>query len=215
MKLHKLIDHTLLSPFAEAHQAKKLCEEAIIHQFYSVCISPYFVPFCRQHLSGSQVRICTVIGFPFGYNSIASKQRDIESLLPTVDEFDIVINLQAVTNEDFNLIDNEAELLTNHVQQEGKVVKWIVESGNISSNHLRTLCDIMNTHRPDFIKTSTGVLGAGATLEAVTTMREYLHNDIQIKASGGIRDRQTALAMIQAGASRIGASKSVQIVGEE
>jgi len=214
MTLNTYIDHTLLKPFASQALVKKLCVEAIQYNFYAVCVSPYFVPFCATQLEGSSVKISSVIGFPYGYNSIKSKKEDISSILNQTDEFDVVVNLNAVVNEAWSTVENEIHEITSHVHAHGKVIKYILESANISSHALSQLCQVANQAGVDYIKTSTGVLGPGASVEHVQLMRKWADDKIQIKASGGIRDRATALAMIEAGATRIGASQSIAIVSE-
>lgn len=214
MKLNRYIDHTLLSPFATHNEIEKLCQEAVDHKFYSVCVSPYFAIVAKNILIDSSVKVAVVIGFPYGYNSISSKKKNIISVSPYVDEVDVVINLQAVIAEDWHYLKKEINELTAEAHENNLVIKWIVESGNISLEQLKQLCEMCNEARVDFMKTSTGMLGTGATLEAIQTMREELDEGIQIKASGGIRDRETAIKFINAGATRIGASRSVAIVSE-
>ena len=212
MKLNKSIDHTNLGPFTPLEDIKTLCEEAIEYGFFAVCVSPYHTSFCHEFLKHSDVKISTVIGFPYGYDSIESKASNMTAIHLLVDEFDIVVNLQAVINNDWRHIEGEIAQLTHLAHQYNTIVKWIVESGNISESQLERLCAICNKANVDFMKTSTGMLGAGASVEAITFMRAHLDDDIQLKASGGIRDRNTALKMVKAGATRIGASKGIEIV---
>ena len=212
MKLNQKIDHTLLSPFATNKEIKKLCQEAITYSFYAVCISPYHATMANQILSSTPIKIAIVVGFPYGYNLINSKRETILSASTLVDEIDVVINLQAVINEDWTIVSKEISNLTKLAHEKELIIKWIVESGNISKDQLLRLCDYANKNTIDFMKTSSGVLGQGASLEAVHLMRRELETQIQIKASGGIRDNKTALDFLSAGADRIGASKSVAIV---
>ncbi len=212
MKLNKLIDHTLLNPFSLDDAIAALCNEAKKFDFYSVCVSPYFAKYCNKILKDSDVQVSTVIGFPYGYESTSAKIAAMQYVIDYVDEFDIVVNLPAVSNSNWPLIKNEMEAISSFARSRSKITKWIVESGNMEQSSLITLCKIFNEVQPDFMKTSTGVLGPGASIEAITLMREQLNKQIHIKASGGIRDRATAIGMIHAGASRIGASKSVEIV---
>ena len=212
MKLNRYIDHTLLAPFATAQQVKSLCQEAIDYSFYAVCVSPYFARLAQKLLVNSDIKVSTVIAFPYGYESTSSKVACMEATVAAIDEYDVVVNLQAVMNEDWTLVQNEIITLTRQAHQQKKIIKWIVESGNISENYLLRLCEICNEANVDYMKTSTGMLGTGATLSAVNFMRAHLNNHISIKASGGIRDRQTALSYIEAGASRIGASRGVEMV---
>ena len=212
MKLNRFIDHTLLSPFATTAEIEKLCKEALEYNFYAVCVSPFFAKLAHDLLINSTTAVAIVVGFPYGYNSTKSKSVTISETNNLINEVDVVINLQALLSEDWNLISEEIHELTNQAHENNLVIKWIVESGNISTEQLTRLCAIANHAKIDFMKTSTGMLGTGATMEAVETMRRLLDDSIQIKASGGIRDRATALRYIQAGASRIGASKGIEIV---
>ena len=212
MKLNQYIDHTLLSPFSTSEQVETLCREAMEYDFYSVCVSPYHTAMARKFLGNSAVKIASVIGFPYGYNSMSSKAENMNSIVNLIDEYDVVVNLQAVVNKDWQTVQTEIMELTQFAHQHKKVIKWIVESGNISEEALGQLCTFCNEAQVDFMKTSTGMLGTGATLSAVTFMRAHLDDTIAIKASGGIRDRESAMTYINAGATRIGASKSVEIV---
>lgn len=212
MKLNRNIDHTNLSPFSTFAEIEKLCQEAREYDFYAVCVSPYYAQVAHDLLIDSSTAVAIVVGFPYGYNNTKSKSATIAEAHKIVDEIDVVINLQALLAEDWKLISNEMHALTSQAHDAELVIKWIVESGNISAEQLNGLCDIANESQIDFMKTSTGMLGTGATMEAVTTMRKLLDPSIQIKASGGIRDQATALSYIEAGASRIGASKGIDIV---
>ena len=212
MKLNSYIDHTHLSPFSTRSEIEKLCQEARDFDFYAVCVSPYYAPLAHDLLIDSSTAVAIVVGFPYGYNSTKSKSATITDASKFVDEVDVVINFQALLAEDWELISIEMHTLTTQAHESKLIIKWIVESGYISSEHLSRLCAIANDAQIDFMKTSTGMLGTGATMEAVETMRRLLDQSIQIKASGGIRDQETALRYIEAGASRIGASKGIEIV---
>lgn len=212
MKINRFIDHTVLSPFATKADIEKCCQEAILYEFYAVCVSPYYVNLAHQILNKTPVKIASVVDFPYGYHLKETKLYICKLVSPYVDEVDVVINLQATRQEDWKYLNEEIHQVTQKAHELDLVIKWIVESGNIPQSTLVRLCDICNEAKVDFMKTSTGMLGQGATREAVITMRNHLSTAIQIKASGGIRDTQTALDMIEAGATRIGASQSVSIV---
>ncbi len=213
-ELNRYIDHTLLDPFANDIKLNQLCEEALNFNFFAVCISPYHISYCADYLLGSEVKIATVVGFPYGYSSTKSKIEEIRQHNEIVDEFDVVINLQALMSKDWSYIHSELSQLVDAAHAANAIIKVIVESGNIHFNELRHLCELCNNVGVDYMKTSTGVLGNGASIEAISFMRRHLHTNIKIKASGGIRRRNTAIQMIAAGADRIGASKSVAIITE-
>lgn len=215
MKVNAFIDHTILSPFTTTKQIDSLCQEAIDYAFYAICISPYFVSTANSKLKDTSVKISTVISFPYGHDPILSKKACMNSTAQFVDEFDVVVNLQAVVNENWDLVQQEIHELTSHAHSQQKIIKWIVESGNINKQQLARLCDICNEARVDFMKTSTGALGPGAVLFDVRFMRQHLDDSIAIKASGGIRDFITAASYIEAGARRIGTSSGVKIVREQ
>lgn len=212
MNLNRYIDHTLLNPFAKRQAVEQLCQEAIDYNFYAVCVSPFHTCVAYHLLEAYEIKLATVIGFPYGYDTIKNKLDAVAEALPIVDEFDIVINLQATSDENYDYLRDEITQLTTYAHDNNKLVKWIVESGNIPTSQLAQLCAIANEAKIDFMKTSTGMLGAGASVDSIKFMRSQLDEAIAIKASGGIRDRATALAMIDAGATRIGASRSVDMM---
>jgi len=208
------IDHTLLRPDAKTTDIEKLCNEALSYSFAAVCVPPYYIHHVAKQLSGSTVKVATVIGFPLGYQLTYTKLHEIEraTALGAV-EMDMVINLCALKNADWGYVANEihaAAELTH--QQPGNLLKVIIESALLSDEEIVKVCRICADANADYVKTSTGFNGGGATVEAVRLMRNTLPANVFIKASGGIRTKQEALTMIKAGADRLGCSASVQIV---
>lgn len=214
MEIHNIIDHTVLTPFATIEEIKKAIQEGLKYSFYSLCISPYWCNYVHKALENSPVKVCTVIGFPYGYEPLSAKLETFEFVRSYVDEVDVVINFQSLLKKDYSYLKEELNTITQRVHQVGKVIKWIVESGNISKDDLKYLCEICSDANVDFMKTSTGVLGTGARVEDVAFIRQHTIPNIKIKASGGIRDKRSVLEFVEAGASRIGTSSGVKIVEE-
>ena len=213
MNLAQYIDHTSLKPTLAQSEVERLCEEAKGYGFAAVCIPPPFVQKTKDLLEGSGVKTTTVIGFPFGYSAIEAKLS--ESLLAIVDgvvELDMVINLIALKNNDWEYLASEIGTILPVVHARGKILKVIVESGVLTEEELARCCTLYGAAGVDFLKTSTGYAETGATVEAVEFMRKHLPSTIQIKASGGIRSFAQAKALIDAGATRIGTSSGVSIV---
>ncbi len=206
------IDHTLLKPDATKDQMNQLCAEAIEHGFRAVCVPPYFVPYCKQQLAGTEVKICTVVGFPFGFSSSFAKVEAIKRALSDgADEIDAVINIAAVKDENWNYVRNEIQSFTRATHLKGKLLKLIVEASMLDKEHLQKICEFSNTEQIDYVKTSTGHSG-GATPEMISELRKMLLPNIKIKASGGIDSAEKAQQLLAAGADRIGSSKSIQLI---
>ncbi len=213
MDLAHFIDHTLLKPDCTLSEIKQLCEEALQHQFAAVCIPPYYVKDAYNILEKSEVKVSTVIGFPMGYASTPSKVEEIKRAIDEgADEMDAVINICAVRNQNWNFIRNEMESLATACHMRGKILKVILETGLLSEAEIIKLCEVAADAQADYVKTSTGYLGQGATVEVVQLMRKVLPAVIKIKASGGIRDRQFAEQLVAAGANRLGSSSGIAIL---
>lgn len=216
MDIAHFIDHTLLKQDAVSADIKRLCEEAARFQFAAVCVPPYYVKDVANWLEKSPVKVATVIGFPMGYAATAAKVEEIKRAIDEgADELDAVINLCAVKNGHWNFVKNEIESLTTASHMRGKAVKIILETGLLTEKEIFKLCDICLEAQVDFVKTSTGYAGQGATPEVVAQLRSRLPKSIKIKASGGIRERRLAEQLLQAGAERIGSSSGVQLVAAE
>lgn len=211
MKFNKLIDHTLLKPEATKTQIEKLCSEAKEYDFKSVCVNPYYVKYAKELLKESDVLVCTVIGFPLGQNTTAIKVAETKDAIQNgADEIDMVINIGALKSKDKDYVLNEIKEIRNACK--GKTLKVIIETCLLTDEEKITACKLSKEAGADFVKTSTGFSTHGATVEDVKLMRETVGEDMGVKASGGIRDRDTALKMVEAGATRLGVSAGVEIV---
>ncbi len=213
MDLAPHIDHTLLKSAATLPELRKLCVEAARHNFFAVCVPPPFVKRAKSLLEPTPVKTATVIGFPFGYSATEAKVAEsVLALVDGADELDVVINLIALKTGDWEYLSKEISLLTKVVHNKGKVIKVIIESGILSDEEIVRCCDLFAPLGIDFMKTSTGYAEKGAAVEAVQLMRKHLPPAVKIKASGGIRTYDFALALVEAGAGRLGCSASVAIV---
>lgn len=211
--LNKYIDHTILKPTCLVADIEKLCAEAKQYDFAAVCVPPNFVKLAKEKLAGSTLQVATVIGFPFGYSATEAKIAEIIlAMVDGADELDVVANIAAIKNGDWSAIADEINHIMPIIRSKGKVVKIIIESGVLTDDEIIKCCDIYGIAGIDYLKTSTGYAEKGASVEAVKLFRKHLPDQVQIKASGGIRDYATAQLMIDAGATRIGCSAGVAIV---
>jgi deoxyribose-phosphate aldolase len=210
------IDHTVLKPTTTVADVEQLCAEAKAYSFAAVCVPPLFVKKAVGLVSGSGVKVATVIGFPFGYSAIEAKLAEtVLAIVDGADELDVVINISAIKNNDWQFLANEINTLLPIIRQKNKVIKIIIESGVLTDNEIIKCCDLYGAAGVDFMKTSTGYAQTGATVEAVKLMRRHLADTVKIKASGGIKNYTFAMQLIAAGADRLGCSSSVQLVAEE
>lgn len=215
MNIARYIDHTILKQTTTLKDVEKVCSEAKEYGFAAVCIPPLYVRKTRGLLTGSEVKTCTVIGFPFGYSAIEAKVAEIVlAIVDGADELDLVANVSAMKNGDWTFIANEINTIMPIVRDKGKVIKVIIESGILTDDEIIKCCDIYGAAGVDFMKTSTGYAEKGASIHAVQIMRAHLADNVQIKASGGVRSFSFAKELINAGANRIGCSSSIQIVEE-
>ncbi len=214
MNLNKYIDHTLLKPDATAQMIDKLCAEAKQYDFASVCVNPAWVKRAAQNLAGSDVKVCTVIGFPLGASTPETKAFETRDAIANgATEVDMVINVGALKSGYLELVQRDIAAV---VEAAGDVlVKVIIETGLLTDEEKVTACKLAVAAGADYVKTSTGFGPGGATVEDIALMRKTVGPDIGVKASGGVRDRASALAMIEAGATRIGASAGIAIVTGE
>jgi deoxyribose-phosphate aldolase len=216
MKINFYIDHTILKPTTIVAEIEKVCSESKKFQFAAVCVPPPFVKKCRTLLQETNVKVATVIGFPFGYSAIEAKLAEmLLSIVDGADELDVVINIMAIKNNDWQYVSNEINHIMPIVKSKEKIIKIIIESGVLTQDELLKCCELYGAAGIDFLKTSTGYAEKGATVEAVRTMRENLPVDVQIKASGGIKTYEFARQLIDAGATRLGCSASVAIVQQQ
>ncbi|MFO7561574.1 MAG: deoxyribose-phosphate aldolase [Enhygromyxa sp.] len=210
-ELASLIDHTLLSPSASGSAIDRLCAEARERGLFSVCVNPCWVPRAKWALDGSEVAVCTVVGFPLGANASATKADEAaRAIAEGADELDMVMNVGWLLDGDHDAVHEDVAAVVGAAK--GRVVKVILEVALLSLEQVRRASELAVAGGASFVKTSTGFGPGGATLEAVAAMREVVGAEIGVKASGGIRDAATARAMIEAGASRIGASASLAIL---
>jgi deoxyribose-phosphate aldolase len=213
MKLNKFIDHTCLKQTATTADITKLCNEAKQHDFAAVCIAPEYVSTAKSNLKGTDVKICTVIGFPFGYSTREVKGFEIQDAIKNgADEIDIVQNASYVKNGDFVNLYRDMEFILNSFEKKDIVVKIILESGILTDNEIYKCCEVYSKFegKINFLKTSTGFAETGATIEAVKIMKK--NSPFQIKASGGIKNWYYAEQYIKAGATRLGCSAGIAII---
>lgn len=211
-QLASTIDHTLLKPEATKEQIIKLCEEAKEHHFASVCVNPYWVPVCAELLKGSAVKVCTVIGFPLGASASEVKAFETKRAVEQgAAEVDMVINIGALKASDDTLVEQDISEVVQAAQGQA-LVKVILETSLLTDEEKKRACVISKRAGADFVKTSTGFSSGGATLEDITLMRQTVGAKMGVKASGGIRNKEMAVEMLKAGATRIGTSNGVAIV---
>ncbi|MCQ2753190.1 MAG: deoxyribose-phosphate aldolase [Bacilli bacterium] len=211
MEINRYIDHTLLKANALASEISKLCLEAKQYHFKSVCVNPGFVSLAKKELQGSDVLVCTVIGFPLGATTCASKVSETSNALKDgADEIDMVINISHAKMHDYQYIENEIKAIKTVCQNH--TLKVILETCLLTDEEIVATSLAAKNAGADFVKTSTGFSTGGATIHAVSLMRKTVGETMGVKASGGIHTYQEALEMINAGATRIGASSGVAIM---
>lgn len=213
MQLNRYIDHTILKPTTTLEDIKKLCMEAVEYDFAAVCVPPPFVKLAKSFVGSTNTRTATVIGFPFGYSAIEAKVAEsVLAIIDEADELDMVANILAIRNGDWAYLEKEIATIMPIIRNKQRVIKVIIESGILLEEEIIKCCELYARHGVDFVKTSTGYAEKGASVEAVQLMRKHLPANIQIKASGGIRTFAFAEELVNAGATRIGASASVELM---
>jgi deoxyribose-phosphate aldolase len=214
--LAKLIDHTLLKPEATKQQIEQLCAEAKLYRFASVCINPCYVPLCAHLLKETSVKVCTVIGFPLGATSTATKVFEAEQALRDgAHELDMVINVGMLKSGETEYVENDIFGVVTTARRFNALTKVILEVCLLTDEEKVKGCLLAKRAGADFVKTSTGFSKSGATVSDVALMRRVVGTAMGVKAAGGVRSREEALAMVASGADRIGASASVKIVSSE
>ncbi len=207
------IDHTNLKPYATREEIKKLCDEAKKYGFYGVCVNPYRVKDAAEFLKGTNIKIVSVVGFPLGATFTEVKvQETIMAIRHGANEIDMVLNIGALKDGNYEFVENDIRCVVNAAHELGAKVKVIIETCYLSDEEKVRACNIAKKAQADFVKTSTGFGSEGARVEDVKLMRSVVGNNMGVKAAGGIRNAKDAIAMIKAGATRIGASRSVQII---
>ncbi|MCK9210619.1 MAG: deoxyribose-phosphate aldolase [Ignavibacteriaceae bacterium] len=213
LSLARMIDHTMLKPDATTDEITKLCAEAKQYHFASVCVNPGFVPLCSSLLKGTDVKVCTVIGFPLGATTTEVKRLEAEQAIANgATEIDMVINVGQLKSGNYDFVFNDVNKVVLAAKAHRNVCKVILETALLTDEEKVKACLICKKAGADFVKTSTGFSKGGATVGDIALMRKIVGSAIGVKASGGIRSKEDAEAMIASGADRIGASASVKIV---
>jgi len=209
----RMIDHTLLKNTAIRKDIELLCSEALEFGFASVCVHPFYVGMCSSILHKSTTKVCTVIGFPHGMHRTGVKIAEtMQAIHDGAHEIDMVIQVGALIDGDKDIVWNDIRSVADTAHQSGAVVKAIIETSVLTDEQKISACEIVSDAGADFIKTSTGFAGGGATIEDIQLLRTHVSPEIHIKASGGIRTIEQAMAMIEAGATRIGTSSGVSML---
>lgn len=211
MKLNKMIDHTILKADAKRKDVVRYCEEAKEYDFMSVCVNSCNVKIVKKELEGSDVKVCCVVGFPLGAMATETKAFEAKYCVDNgADEIDMVINIGALKDENYDYVKKDIEEVVK--ASNGKVVKVIIETCLLSDEEKKKACELAKEAKADFVKTSTGFSTGGATAEDVKLMKSVVGDELKVKASGGVRTKEDAMKMIEAGADRIGASSGINIV---
>ncbi|MGB9749678.1 MAG: deoxyribose-phosphate aldolase [Caldisericia bacterium] len=211
--LARLIDHTLLKSDTKIDDIKKLCEEAIKYQFYSVCINPCYVKIAKDFLQKKDIKVCTVISFPLGASTTKNKINETEEAIKNgADEIDMVMNIGMFKSNQYDYVYDEISSIKKIVKN--KILKVIIETSILNQDEKIKASEIVKKSGADFVKTSTGFSQGGATKEDILLIRKTVGENFGIKASGGIKTYKQAIELIDAGATRIGSSSSVKIMEE-
>ena len=214
MQLNQFIDHTLLKPTATPEDIENLCKEAIAHQFIAVCIPPSYLKHAKSVLKDSNVELATVIGFPLGAMTTNAKVFEAKDALANgADEIDMVINIGMLKGGEANYVENEIAEIKKAIGS--KILKVIIETCYLTDAEKEAACEAALNAKADFVKTSTGFGTGGATFEDVKLMKRIAGDKMQIKASGGIKDRETAIKYLELGVSRLGTSSGIKLVTSE
>jgi len=213
MNVNSYIDHTLLKPDAQSEAIIQLCNEAQKYEFAAVCVNATYVPLAFKLLEKSKVMICTVVGFPLGASPTETKIHEANWAMDNgADEIDMVINVGALKDNEDSIVENDIAEIAKACHAKGKILKVIIETCLLDEEQKIRACKLAVNAKADFVKTSTGFAGGGATLEDVELMRKTVGPDMGVKASGGVRDLEMANKMIAVGATRLGTSSGVKIV---
>ena len=207
----KLFDHTILKADATRKDVKRVCDEAMAYSFCSVCVNSYYVPYVANLLHGSDVKICSVVGFPLGAMSTRAKALEAKiAAMDGADEIDMVINVGALKDRDYSVVLEDIKAVKEACGEH--ILKVIIETCLLTDDEKVKACELAKEAGADFVKTSTGFSSAGAKVEDVRLMRETVGPDMGVKASGGIHDKEFAKELVDAGANRLGTSATIEIV---
>lgn len=213
MEINKYFDHTLLKPETTLAQIEQLCAEAKEYDFFSVCLNSYYVKKAKSFLNGSSVKVCTVVGFPLGASTMETKRfESMKAVAEGAQEIDMVMNISAMKSQDYQYVLDDMASLAQVCHQQGALLKVILETCLLTEEEKKKACELAVKASVDFVKTSTGFSTSGATVADVKLMRSIVGPTMGVKASGGIRDLETAKSMIEAGATRLGLSAGVAIM---
>ena len=211
MGLNKYIDHTILKATASSADVQKLCEEAIEHEIYSVCVNGCYVADAKHLLQGTDVKVAAVVGFPLGAMTTASKVFEAKEAIENgASEIDMVINVAKLKDGEFDYVENEIRLIKEAIAD--NVLKVIIETCYLTDEEKVKACELSLVAKADFVKTSTGFGTGGATYEDVKLMKSVVGDNAKVKASGGVRDKETAQKYVDLGAERLGTSSGIEIV---
>ena len=211
MGLNKYIDHTILKATASSADLQKLCEEAIEHEFYSVCVNGCYVVDAKHLLQGTDVKVAAVVGFPLGAMTTASKVFEAKEAIENgASEIDMVINVAKLKDGEFDYVENEIRLIKEAIGD--NILKVIIETCYLTDEEKVKACELSLVAKADFVKTSTGFGTGGATYEDVKLMKSVVGDNAKVKASGGVRDKKTAQKYVDLGAERLGTSSGIEIV---
>ena len=207
----KLFDHTILKADATRKDVKRVCDEAMAYSFCSVCVNSYYVPYVANLLHGSDVKICSVVGFPLGAMSTRAKALEAKiAVMDGADEIDMVINVGALKDRDYSVVLEDIKAVKEACGEH--ILKVIIETCLLTDDEKVKACELAKEAGADFVKTSTGFGSAGANVDDVRLMRETVGPDMGVKASGGIHDKEFAKELVDAGANRLGTSATIEIV---
>mgnify|MGYP002743922190 FL=1 len=207
----KLFDHTILKADATRKDVKRVCDEAMAYSFCSVCVNSYYVPYVANLLHGSDVKICSVVGFPLGAMSTRAKALEAKiAVMDGADEIDMVINVGALKDRDYSVVLEDIKAVKEACGEH--ILKVIIETCLLTDDEKVKACELAKEAGADFVKTSTGFSSAGAKVEDVRLMRETVGPDMGVKASGGIHDKEFTKELVDAGANRLGTSATIEIV---
>ena len=211
MRLNKYIDHTILKATASSSDVQKLCEEAIEHEFYSVCVNGCYVADAKHLLQGTDVKVAAVVGFPLGAMTTAAKVFEAKEAVENgASEIDMVINIAKLKDGEFEFVENEIRQIKEAIGD--NVLKVIIETCYLTDEEKVKACELSLAAKADFVKTSTGFGTGGATYEDVKLMKSVVGDNAKVKASGGVRDKETAQKYVNLGAERLGTSSGIEIV---
>ena len=211
MELNKYIDHTILKATASSADVQKLCEEAIEHEFYSVCVNGCYVVDAKHLLQGTDVKVAAVVGFPLGAMTTAAKVFEAKEAVENgANEVDMVINVAKLKDGEFDYVENEIRQIKEAIGD--NILKVIIETCYLTDEEKVKACELSLVAKADFVKTSTGFGTGGATYEDVKLMKSVVGNNAKVKASGGVRDKETAQKYVELGAERLGTSSGIDIV---